>query len=121
MAAVAEMVVERYLHADFRAADPAATDAIRQRLLRDDPAGYAAGCHAVANVDWLGRLADVRCPTLVVAGARDAGAPPAMGQAIAERIPGAVLRVIEDASHLSVLETPGEFREIVGRFLRQQP
>lgn len=118
MAAVAEMVVERYLHADFRAARPDAADAIRQRLLRDDAAGYAASCHAVANVDWLDRLAQVRCPTLVIAGARDAGAPPAMGQAIAERIPGAVLHVIEDASHLSVLETPEEFRALTGSFLR---
>ena len=118
MAAVAEMVVERYLHADFRAARPDAADAIRQRLLRDDAAGYAASCHAVAHVDWLDRLAQVRCPTLVIAGARDAGAPPAMGQAIAERIPGAVLHVIEDASHLSVLETPEEFRALTGSFLR---
>ena len=120
MAAVADMVVERYLHAGFRAAVPATTEAIRQRLLRDDAAGYAASCHAVASVDWLGRLDEVRCPTLVIAGARDAGAPPAMGQAIAERIPGAVLRVIEDASHLSVLETPTEFSAIVGEFLQRR-
>ena len=120
MAAVAEMVVERYLHADFRAAQPQAADAIRQRILRDDAAGYAASCHAVANVDWQDRLAQVTCPTLVIAGARDAGAPPAMGQAIADRIPGAVLHVIEDASHLSVLETPEEFRAVTGRFLRPQ-
>jgi 3-oxoadipate enol-lactonase len=119
MGAVAELVVERYLHADFRAAHPAAADVVRQRLLRDDPAGYAASCHAVAAVDWLDRLAQVRCPTLVIAGARDAGAPPAMGQAIADRIPGAVLHVIEGASHLSVLETAQEFREIIDGFLRR--
>ena len=119
MAAVADMVVERYLHADFRAAEPATVEAIRRRLLRDDAGGYAASCHAVANVDWLDRLAAVRCPTLVIAGARDAGAPPAMGQAIAERIPGAVLHVIGDASHLSVLETPADFGAIVGAFLQQ--
>jgi len=119
MAAVAEMVVERYLHVDFRAANPAATDTIRQRLLRADAAGYAASCHAVAGVDWLDRLAQVRCPTLVIAGARDAGATPAMGQAIAERIPGAVLNVIQDASHLSVLETPDEFRAILQAFLKK--
>jgi len=118
MPAVADMVVERYLHADFRAADPAATNAIRTRLLRDDPAGYAASCHAVGNVDWLDRLHQVRCPTLVIAGARDAGAPPAMSEAIAERIPGAVLRIIDDASHLSVLETPDEFSAAVAHFMK---
>jgi 3-oxoadipate enol-lactonase len=63
-----------------------------RRLLRTDPAGYAAACHAVAGVDWLERLATVKTPTLVIAGARDAGATPEMAQAIAERIPGASSR-----------------------------
>ena len=117
MAAVADMVVERYLHADFRAAEPAATEAIRATILRNDAAGYAASCAAVAGVAWLDSLAQIRCPTLVIAGARDAGAPPAMGQAIAERIPGARLEVIADASHLSVLETPAEFDALLRGFL----
>jgi len=117
MAAIAEMVVERYLHADFRAAEPAATQAIRSRILRNDPAGYAASCAAVGGVAWQDRLAQIACPTLVISGARDAGAPPAMGQAIAERIAGARFEVIADASHLSVLETPAAFEELVGSFV----
>ena len=117
MAAVAEMVVERYLHADFRAAEPAATQAIRSATLRNDPAGYAAACAAVAGVAWQDRLSQIRCPTLVISGARDAGAPPAMGRAIAERIPGARMEIIENASHLSVLETPAEFDGLLRGFL----
>jgi 3-oxoadipate enol-lactonase len=117
MAAVAEMVVERYLHADFRAAQPAATQAIRAAILRNDPAAYAAACAAVAGVAWQDRLGEIRCPTLVISGARDAGAPPAMGQAIAERIAGARFEVIADASHLSVLETPDAFESLLRGFL----
>jgi 3-oxoadipate enol-lactonase len=117
MAAVTEMVVERYLHAAFRHAHPEQDERIRARLLRDDPAAYAASCAAVAGVDWLDRLASIRCPTLVIAGARDIGAPPAMGQAIAERIAGAHFHVIEDASHLSVVETPEVFATLVADFL----
>ena len=117
MAAVAEMVVERYLHADFRAARPEATQAVRATILRNDPAAYAASCAAVAGVAWQDRLATVRCPTLVISGARDAGAPPAMGQAIAERVPGARFEVIADASHLSVLETPEAFEALLRPFL----
>ena len=117
MAGVAEMVVERYLHADFRAAEPAATQAIRACILRNDPAGYAASCSAVAGVAWQDRLAQIKCPTLVIAGARDAGAPPAMGQAIAERIPGARMAVIDNASHLSFLEAPTEFDALLRAFL----
>ena len=117
MPAVAEMVVERYLHADFRAAETAATQAIRAAILRNDPAGYAASCAAVAGVAWQDRLAQIACPTLVVSGARDAGAPPAMGQAIAERIPGARMEIIDGASHLSVLETPAAFDALLRGFL----
>ena len=49
MAAVAEAVVERYLHADFRARHPEAAERIRARLLRDEAASYAACCEAVAG------------------------------------------------------------------------
>jgi 3-oxoadipate enol-lactonase len=117
MAAVTEMVVERYLHAAFRHAHPEQDERIRARLLRDDPSAYASACAAVAGVDWLDRLSTIRCPTLVIAGARDIGAPPSMGQAIAERISGARFHVIEDASHLSVAEAPEVFATLVGDFL----
>ena len=78
-------------------------------------------CHAVANVDWLDRLATVRLPTLVIAGARDAGATPEMAKAIAERIAGAELRVFADASHLSVVEAGDEFHGAVSSFLASLP
>jgi len=117
VAAIAEMVVERYLHAEFRARHPEAAERVRARLLRDEAAPYIAACEAVAGVDWLDRLESVRCPTLVIAGALDVGAPPARGQEIAERIPGATLDVIEQASHLSVVETPEAFAALVEAFL----
>jgi 3-oxoadipate enol-lactonase len=121
MAAVADAVVERYLHADYRAAHPEVAAALLARLLRTDPAGYLACCHAVAGVDWLDRLASVRLPALVIAGARDAGATPEMARAIAERIAGAELRVFADASHLSVVEAGDEFHAAVSSFLATLP
>ena len=121
MAAVADAVVERYLHSDFRAAHPEAAAALRARLLRTDPAAYVACCHAVAAVDWLDRLDKVRTPTLVIAGARDVGATPEMARAIAERIAGAELRVFADASHLSVVEVGDEFHAAVSSFLASLP
>ncbi len=121
MAAVTGAVIERYLHADYRAAHPEVVAALRERLLRTDPVAYVACCHAVAGVDWLDRLASVRLPTLVVGGARDVGATPEMARAIAERIPGAELRVFADASHLSVVEVGDEFHAAVSSFLASLP
>ncbi|MEO7056584.1 MAG: alpha/beta fold hydrolase [Caldimonas sp.] len=118
MSAVAEAVVERYLNADFRASHPQAAAKLRDRLLRTDPRGYVAASHAVAAVDWLDRLAAVKVPTLVIAGGRDAGATPAMAEAIATRIAGAELEVFAGASHLSVAEMPDAFAERVERFLQ---
>ena len=115
--AIAEMVVERYLHAAFRARHPEAAERVRARLLRDAAVPYVAACEAVAAVDWLDRLDTIRCPTLVIAGALDLGAPPALGQEIAERIPGATLDVIAEASHLSVVEEPAAFARLVMSFL----
>jgi 3-oxoadipate enol-lactonase len=116
MAAVVDMVVERYLHAGFRAADPAFAQRLRDTLLRCDPAGYRQACWAVSSVDWLDRLGEVRCPALVIAGEHDVGATPALAQEIASRIPGARLELLKQASHLSVAEQPQAFERLVREF-----
>jgi 3-oxoadipate enol-lactonase len=117
LAAIADMVIERYFSAAFRAEHADVVAAYRRGLLRTDAAGYAANCPAVRDVDWLDRLAEIRCPTLVIAGGQDVGAPVAMSEAMKERIPGAELVVIDAASHLSVVEQPAAFEAALGRFL----
>ena len=117
MAAIVDSVMERYFSAAFRAGQPEAVAVARATVLRCDTAGYAACCHAVGSVDWLGRLNTITCPTLIIAGALDAGAPVAMSQAMAERIPGAELVVFEEASHLSVAEQPAQFAQVLRGFL----
>jgi 3-oxoadipate enol-lactonase len=111
------MVMERYFSAAFRAAQPDIVAPFRATLLRGDAAGYVACWHAVAGVAWLDRLAQIRCPTLVIGGAFDVGAPVAMSQAIAERIEGAELVVLQEAAHLGVIEQPADFRAAVRRLL----
>ncbi len=117
LAAIADMVMERYFSAAFRAAQPDVVAAFRAVLLRGDATGYAACSQAIAGVAWLDRLAQIRCPTLVIAGALDVGAPVAMSQAIVERIDGAELVVLQDAAHLGVVEQPVPFRAALTRLL----
>jgi 3-oxoadipate enol-lactonase len=118
MAAIVDSVMERYFSAAFRAGQPEAVAVARANVLRCDPAGYAACCQAVGGVDWLGRLNTITCPTLIIAGALDVGAPVAMSQAMHERIPGAELVVFDEASHLSAAEQPVLFAQTLGRFLK---
>jgi 3-oxoadipate enol-lactonase len=117
MAAVADMVVQRYLTEEFRRAHPDVAARLKESILANDPEAYAAACEAVAGVDWAGSLHRIDCPVLVLAGARDAGATPEMAEAIRARIPGARLQVLEDASHLSVAEQPAAFGAAVEGFL----
>ncbi len=117
LGAIADTVMERYFHAEFRAAEKDAVAEARKALLRTAPAGYVAACHAVAGVNWLGQLAQIKCPTLILAGALDIGAPVALSQAMAEQIQGSRLVVMPKASHLSVLEQPLDFSREVSAFL----
>lgn len=118
MAAVADLVVQRYLSDEFRREHPDAAARLREQLLANDPAGYAACCRAVAGVDWLDALNLIACPTLVLAGSLDIGATPAMAQAIRQRIPGARLELLDHAAHLSPLERPAAFHHAVDDFLQ---
>jgi 3-oxoadipate enol-lactonase len=118
MSAVADMVLQRYLHAEFRAAHPDVVERMRNGLLRQDAAAYSRACAAVAQVNWTEQLHRIKCPTQVLAGARDEGATLEMARELTERIPGARLSVLENASHLSVAECPGEFVDLLRIWMR---
>ena len=62
------------------------------------------------------RLRDVTCPTFVASGRYDGIAPPANGEAIAERVPGAELRVYE-GGHAFFAQDPAALPDVIG-FLR---
>ena len=117
MDAVADTVLQRYLSQSFRQEEPRVASELRGRLLCNDPQGYIACCHAVAGVDWLDELHRIECPTLVLAGAHDVGAPPAMARAIHERIHASRMEVFEHASHLSPVEQPEAFRQSMDHFI----
>jgi 3-oxoadipate enol-lactonase len=119
--AIVNTVMERYFHAEFRATEMAVVDQARATVLRTSAAGYVAACHAVAGVDWLARLDLIKCPTLILAGALDVGAPVALSEAMASRIKDSKLVVMQKASHLSVMEQPEDFTRELTAFLAPSP
>ncbi len=117
MDAIADMVMARYFHEGFRAAQPDAVARAREVLRATDPVAYADCCRAIRDVDWRAGLARIACPTLVIAGELDGGTPPAMSQAIADAVPRAQLAVIAQASHISAIEQPAEFARLLLAFV----
>lgn len=118
---IADMAMQRWFSEAFRHAQPAAVARWRRRVVSTTQAGYLGSCHAVMNHDTTARLAGIRVPTLVIAGALDEATPVSMSREIESRVPGARLVVIDAASHLSVLEQPDAFRTAVSRFLAALP
>jgi 3-oxoadipate enol-lactonase len=118
MAALADLIMTRYFSAEFRQSRPEAVQRFWSDVVRLDPHGYAACCEAIAALDYYPALHGIGCPTLAIAGEADPAATPAMVKEIADRIPGATLNRIPRAGHLSVVERPDEFLQIVSEFLR---
>jgi pimeloyl-ACP methyl ester carboxylesterase len=80
---------------------------------------YRAQLFAGAWHNCLGALPRIAVPTLVVHGALDRLIPVANAHLIADRIPGARLRILEEAGHRYPTEAPDADRAIA-RFLADQ-
>lgn len=65
------------------------------------------------------RLAEIACPTLIIAGARDRAVPMHHAHMLHDGIPGSQLVVIEDAAHALLWSRPDAFLQAVDAFLGQ--
>ena len=106
----------------YRMVSPAAPEAVAQHVLgmmrATDPAGAAAAQRARADrPDRTGDLAAVDVPTVVVVGSEDEFTPVAGAEAMAARIPGAELVVVDGAAHMPNLERPAAFDAALERLL----
>ncbi|MBI4984991.1 MAG: 3-oxoadipate enol-lactonase [Rhodocyclales bacterium] len=109
--------LERWFTPPYRAAHPDVMARIGNLIRATPAAGYMGSGQAIAALDATDRLRTLRCPTLVIAGADDAGTPPAMGQRIAAQIPGARFELIPSASHLCNFEQAKTFNRLLLDFL----
>lgn len=116
MHAAAGSIIQRWLTPDFIEREPAVTAKMLAMLAGIPPKGYCGGVAAVRDVDLRVGLPDIKMPVLVIAGAVDPATPPAMGEAIADAVPGAKLAIL-DAAHLANVELSREFNALLVAFL----
>ncbi|MGB9773599.1 MAG: alpha/beta fold hydrolase [Bacteroidota bacterium] len=72
-----------------------------------------------ARTDTTASLSSINVPTLILVGEHDPLSPPAVMQAMQEKIPNSELHIIPKASHLSNLENPEEFNRRLVAFLKR--
>jgi pimeloyl-ACP methyl ester carboxylesterase len=91
---------------------------IRRRLAHPFPEqAYRAQLWAAALHNCQPRLRGIEAPTLVVHGRHDRMIPVANAEILAAGIPGARLRILEDAGHLYPTEEP-EIDAAIAEFLQ---
>jgi 3-oxoadipate enol-lactonase len=120
MKGIAPLHLARWFPAAFLAARPEVGDRLTKLLLGRDPAFHAQLWEMVAGLSLDQAIASLTCPTLVVAGADDASAPPAAGQQIVDRMGHARLVVLPDCGHFPPLEHPEAFNALLRDFLARQ-
>jgi 3-oxoadipate enol-lactonase len=82
---------------------------------------YIKAMEALVAEDCLKRASEILVPTCVIVGEEDRLTPPASCGAMADLIPNAEFHQIANAGHMTSLEQPQLFNQIVEKFLERQP
>lgn len=100
---------------------PTELRALVRTLIADQPADSiaAAALGMAERPDSTHDLPGIDVPALVVTSSADALISPEVTSPMAEQIPGAELVIIQGAGHLSNLEAPGEFNDLLEAHLRR--
>ncbi|MCW5709472.1 3-oxoadipate enol-lactonase [Shinella sp.] len=116
VASIGEAIMARWFSPDYRAGQPEAFSAWRRMLERTPAAGYAETCKALRDADLTDAITGITAPTLVIAGEDDLSTPPALVEATARRIPGAIFHIIKGAGHLPCIERPADVAALLRGF-----
>lgn len=117
---LADVTVDRWLSAAFRASHPQVDSLLRGMMKNTSLEGYLAYVRAFIEMDFSARFPDLRVPTLLVAAEHDhGGGPVADMQAMAAQNPHAELQVIADVGHICTHEAPAKVEQLLHRFFLQ--
>jgi pimeloyl-ACP methyl ester carboxylesterase len=101
--------------------NPVDLELARSMISATSPAAAAALLGPLLHFDRHQDLGDVRVPTEVVVGSRDALTPPFRARALARGISGARLHVAEGCGHMVMLERAGLLDELLRRLAAEVP
>lgn len=116
-----ESTIKRWFVASFIESDPQAVAAVRAFILQTRPEGYIACASAVRDMSQTHLLRRITAPTIIIVGRDDPACTLAASEVLHREIAHSTMHVIDNAAHLSNIEKPQEFNEILLEFLNQQP
>jgi 3-oxoadipate enol-lactonase len=84
------------------------------------PDTYRKAVKLLTTFDRRKELADIKVPTLIVAGSEDKVAPPSVMEKMAGKIPGAEYVQMPDCGHLGPMDQPEAFNAILLGFMQRR-
>ncbi|MFC7395735.1 3-oxoadipate enol-lactonase [Chelatococcus sp. GCM10030263] len=115
IAAVADVTMERWFTANFRASRPAELEGCRNMLTRTPLKGYIAGCAALRDADLSEAAKAITVPTTCIVGRDDSSTPVDLVRSLADLVRGSAFHVVDQAAHIPCVEQP----EIMVRLIEQ--
>jgi pimeloyl-ACP methyl ester carboxylesterase len=100
--------------------DPAGLALAERVMAAVPPEIYRKAVRLLTTFDRRAQLADIRVPTLLVAGSDDRVAPAAVMERMAQKIPGAEHVLLEGCGHLGPMDQPDPFNEALAGFLERR-
>jgi len=98
--------------------NPLARVFVRESLMRQDPAGYAAHCRALSEAQAAQHDA-IYCPTLLLVGEHDPVTPPAMAQELARRIDSSRCVTVPASGHWLMIEAVNTAKQALQKHLNE--
>ena len=116
MEAIVEAVLKRFFSPAFHRSHPEVVQQFGTMLRATDGTGYTACCAAVRDADLRSLVGGIRAPTLIIGSSLDESTPPAQAEALHAAITGSELLIIEGVAHLTNIEQPTVFSNLLRHF-----
>ena len=119
-AAVGDAVLPKLVGETTHKQRPELVSRLRETIAANPPRGIAdALAGLAARADSTPTLREIRVPTLVVCGDEDVLTPLSESEGLVRGIAGSRLEVVPAAGHLSSVENPERFNEVLGKFFTE--
>ncbi len=118
MESIADGFLQKVLAPATLTARPEIVARVREMITGTKPQGAANALGGMAaRRDHTDFLPNIDAPALIIVGSEDQLTPPKDSELMRREIPGARLKIIDGAAHLSNLERPAEFNRALTEFL----
>ncbi|PIE15835.1 MAG: 3-oxoadipate enol-lactonase [Rhodobacterales bacterium] len=117
--AIADVTLQRWFTEAWRRDNPDQLQNWHKQLNHSPLDGYLGCAAAIGQTDLFDSTARLRLPTLVIAGGHDGSTPPDLVRETADLIEGARFELIRNAAHMTAVEQPRLYADILTGFVQE--